>query len=217
MFAISFFAACSPGPDGDARSGASTDDAPAPREAAQDDASSNGKATAVFAGGCFWCTEAVFEQIDGVSDVVSGYAGGSEETANYQAVSTGQTEHAEAIRITYDPRKVSYEKLLEIHFASHDPTQVNRQGPDTGPQYRTAVFYADEQQKQIASDYIAKLNESGDYENPIATTLEPLEAFYPAEAYHQDYAANNPMSRYIRMFSEPKVEKVRKQFADDLK
>lgn len=216
MFAMFGFVACSPtsGESGSAAGGEpAASDAP-------DEASNAGDADlaeAVFAGGCFWCTEAVFEQIEGVASVVSGYAGGDAETANYEAVSTGQTDHAEAIRIRYDPKKVDYRQLLEIHFASHDPTQVNRQGPDVGPQYRTAIFYAEDEQRRIASEYIAELDKSGKYDKPVATTLEPLEAFYPAEGYHQDFAKRNPVHPYIRIHSDPKVEKVRKHFQDAVK
>lgn len=172
-------------------------------------------AHAVFAGGCFWCTEAVFEQIDGVSEVVSGYAGGDAKTANYKDVCNGDTGHAEVIQITYDPAKVSYKKLLEIHFASHDPTQLNRQGPDTGTQYRSAVFYESEEQKKAAEAYIAGLQPK--YSQKIVTTLEPLKKFYPAEEYHQDFAKRNPQHGYIKQQSAPKVEKVKKLFPDEVK
>jgi peptide-methionine (S)-S-oxide reductase len=173
--------------------------------------------TAVFAGGCFWCTEAVFEQLDGVQDVVSGYAGGDEATADYRTVSTGRTDHAEAIRITYDPSKITYGKLLHVFFATHDPTQVNRQGPDVGRQYRSAVFYADEAEKEVAQAYIHQLDGSGAFDRKIATTLEPLDAFYPAESYHQDYVDRNPDQPYIRFNALPKIEKVRKLFGEAVK
>jgi methionine-S-sulfoxide reductase len=165
---------------------------------------------AVFAGGCFWCTEAVFQSLNGVSEVVSGYAGGTAETANYDAVCSGATDHAEAIRIVYDPAKVDYETLLEIFFFSHDPTTLNRQGPDMGRQYRSAIFYADEEEKRRAEAYIARLNESGDYDRPIVTTLEPMTAFYVAEEVHQDFARRKPNHPYIRANATPKVEKVKK-------
>jgi len=174
--------------------------------------------TAVLAGGCFWCTEAVFEPLDGVRDVVSGYAGGSGDTADYQTVSSGKTDHAEAIRITYDPSVISYEKLLEIFFTvAHDPTQLNRQGPDTGKHYRSAVFYANEQEKRIAEDYIKQLEDEGVYSEPIVTTLEPLDAFYEAEDYHQDYAELNPLQPYIRFNAMPKVDKLKKKYGDEVK
>ena len=174
-------------------------------------------ATAVFAGGCFWCVEAVFEELDGVIEVVSGYSGGSQETANYEAVCTGNTGHAEAVEIIYDPSKITYEKLLEVHFATHDPTTLNRQGNDHGTQYRSAIFYANDKEKQAAQDYIVKLEKSGKYSRPIVTTLEPLQAFYPAEAYHQNFVCTNPMQGYVRAVAMPKVDKVRKLFPDDLK
>jgi len=174
--------------------------------------------TAVLAGGCFWCTEAVFEPLEGVRDVVSGYAGGSGDTADYQTVSSGKTDHAEAIRITYDPSVISYEKLLEIFFTvAHDPTQLNRQGPDTGKHYRSAVFYANEQEKRIAEDYIKQLEDKGVYSEPIVTTLEPLDAFYEAEDYHQDYAELNPLQPYIRFNAMPKVDKLKKKYGDEVK
>ncbi len=166
--------------------------------------------TAVFAGGCFWCTEAVFESLPGVIDVVSGYAGGREETASYELVSTGRTGHAEAVRITYDPAKVDYERLLEIFFASHDPTTLDRQGPDRGPQYRSVIFTTDPEQEAAATAYIEKLDAGGEYGAPIVTTVEPLAGFYEAEEVHQDFAARNPDHPYIRAHAAPKVEKVKK-------
>ena len=174
-------------------------------------------ATAVFAGGCFWCVEAVFEELDGVIDAVSGYAGGSRETANYEAVCTGTTGHAEAVQIIYDPTKISFQKLLVVHFATHDPTTPNRQGNDIGPQYRSAIFYANEAERKAAEDYIAELTKEHVYPRPIVTTLEPLKEFYPAETYHQNYVCTNPSQGYVRAVALPKVDKVRKLFADDLK
>ena len=176
------------------------------------------RAEAVLAGGCFWCVEAVYEQLTGILDAESGYAGGSAETAKYELVSRGNTGHAEAVRIVYDPAAISYGQILKVFFTvAHDPTQKNRQGPDVGPQYRSAVFYANDQEKQVAEAYIRKLNESGHFDKPLATTLEPLEAFYPAEGYHQDYARNNPAQPYIVFQARPKVEKVREKFPDALK
>ena len=169
--------------------------------------------TAVLAGGCFWCTEAAFEQLVGVLDVESGYAGGSAETANYRAVCGGNTGHAEAIRITYDPAKISYEQLLAVFFDAHDPTQLNRQGNDVGSQYRSAIFFADEKEQQAAAAKIRELNIAKVYARPIVTTLEPLTAFYPAEQYHQDYARQNPDQPYIQAVSMPKVCKVRDKHA----
>jgi len=165
--------------------------------------------TAVLAGGCFWCTEAAFEQLEGVLDVTSGYIGGSRETANYRAVCGGDTGHAEAIRITYDPAKISYETLLDVFFDAHDPTQLNRQGNDIGTQYRSAIFYADDDERQRAEARIRALNEKHAFPRPMVTTLEPLGAFYPAEDYHQDYARLNPDQPYIQSVSTPKVCKVR--------
>ncbi len=177
----------------------------------------NPTATAVFAGGCFWCTEAVFEQLDGVSDVESGYSGGSAQTANYEQVCDGTTGHAEAIRITYDPTKISYDRLLNIFFDSHDPTQLNRQGNDYGTQYRSAIFYANADQQQAAAAKIKQLNEAHAFPKPIVTTLEPLSAFYPAEQYHQDYARNNPYQPYIQAAAIPKVCKIRDKHASLIK
>jgi methionine-S-sulfoxide reductase len=168
---------------------------------------------AVFAGGCFWCTEAAFEQLDGVLDVTSGYAGGSKESADYDSVCKGSTGHAEVIRITYDPERISYEQLLDVFFEAHDPTQLNRQGNDIGTQYRSAIFYVSEAEKQAATAKIRELNEKGKFARPIVTTLEPLEAFYPAEDYHQDYARLNPDQPYIQAAALPKACKVREKYA----
>jgi methionine-S-sulfoxide reductase len=174
-------------------------------------------ATAVFAGGCFWCVEAVFEELEGVIDAVSGYAGGSKETANYEAVCTATTGHAEAVQIIYDPAKIDYRKLLQVHFATHDPTTLNRQGNDTGPQYRSTVFYANEDEKRAAQDTVDELARARAFDRPIVTTLEPLREFFPAETYHQNYVCANPRQGYVRAVALPKVEKVRKLFHDDLK
>lgn len=177
-----------------------------------------GRAEAVLAGGCFWCTEAVYRELDGVSAVVSGYSGGSAETADYGTVCTGRSEHAEVIQIAYDPAKLSYGELLRIFFAvAHDPTQLNRQGNDVGSQYRSAIFYADAQQKEVAERYIAQLDAAGIYTAPIVTRLEPLAAFFEAEAYHQNYAALHPGQPYIQAVSTPKVEKLRAYFGEALK
>lgn len=172
---------------------------------------------AVLASGCFWCSEAVFEQLEGVTSVVSGYAGGSAETADYQTVSAGKTQHAEAIEITYDPSKITYGELLQVFFTTHDPTTKDRQGPDWGHQYRSAIFYAGPDQKRVARAYIAQLNEAGVFDAPIVTTLEPLEGFYPAESYHQDFVAHHPDHPYVRQWAVPKVEKVRHKFEDEVK
>jgi peptide-methionine (S)-S-oxide reductase len=170
-----------------------------------------GKQSAVFAGGCFWCTEAVFEYVEGVQKVVSGYSGGEAKDANYRAVSTGNTAHAEAVEIIYDPSKVTYGQLLKVFFnVAHDPTQLNRQGPDYGRQYRSAVFYRDAEQKKIAEAYIKQLTEAQVFKKPIVTELAAFKAFYPAEEYHQDYAQANPIDGYIRVNAAPKVEKLKK-------
>lgn len=165
--------------------------------------------TAVFAGGCFWCTEAAFAQLAGVLDVQSGYSGGTKETAHYKLVCSGTTGHAEAIRVTYDPGRISYDRLLDVFFDAHDPTQLNAQGNDVGTQYRSAIFFANPEQKKLAEAKIRKLTEKKAFARPIVTTLEPLNAFYPAEDYHQDYAANNPDEPYVKFHSLPKVCKVR--------
>ena len=165
--------------------------------------------TAVFAGGCFWCTEAAFAQLKGVSDVTSGYAGGEASTANYQAVCGGDTDHAEVIRVTYDPGVIRYDTLLDVFFDAHDPTQLNRQGGDMGTQYRSAIFYANDAQKQAAAAKIKELTDKKAFPRSIVTQLEPLEAFYPAEAYHQDYADKNPNQPYIQGHAIPQACKVR--------
>ena len=176
------------------------------------------KAIAVFAGGCFWCVEAVFAQLRGVASVRSGYAGGTPETANYQAVCSGRTGHAEAIEIVYDPSKTTFGQLLKIHFSiAHDPTQLNRQGNDVGTQYRSAIFFSDDEQRRVAEAYIQQLSEAGVFNGPIVTSLEPLVQFFVAEAYHQNYAALNPGQPYIVYVSQPKVEKLRAYFGDRLK
>jgi peptide methionine sulfoxide reductase msrA/msrB len=177
----------------------------------------DGLAEAVFAGGCFWCVEAVFEELDGVKDAVSGYSGGDASTANYEAVCSGKTGHAEAVKIIYDPKKVSYDKLLEVHFATHDPTTLNRQGNDVGTQYRSTIFYANDREKAAAEKYIKDLDASGKAHGKVVTTLEPLKAFYEAEIYHQNYACQNPNQGYIRAIAQPKVEKVRSKFGELLK
>jgi peptide-methionine (S)-S-oxide reductase len=181
-------------------------------------APADGDATLVLAGGCFWCTEAVYLQLDGVKQVVPGYAGGPSETANYEAVCSGTTNHAEAILIRYDPRRISLGQILKVFFSvAHDPTQLNQQGADRGRQYRSAIFYADEEQKRVADAYIRQLNAARVFDAPIATTLEPLDRFYEAEAYHRNYAARNPAQPYIAFTAAPKVEKLRTNFRDLLK
>jgi len=173
---------------------------------------------AVFAGGCFWCVEAVFAELRGVESVRSGYAGGSAETANYKTVCSGNTDHAEAIEIIYDASKVTYGQLLKIHFSiAHDPTTLDRQGNDVGRQYRSAIFFANDEQRRIAEAYIKQMNEARVFNAPIVTTLEPLKQFFVAEAYHQNYAALNPSQPYIAYVAQPKVEKLREYFGDRLK
>ena len=168
--------------------------------------------TAVFAAGCFWCVEAVFEEIDGVREVVSGYAGGTKDTAQYRKVASGSTRHAEAVRITYAPARVRYADLLHVLFSTHDPTTKDRQGPDRGPQYRSAIFYASAEEKKVAEAYIAQLTKAQTFKRPIVTTLEPLDEFYEAEAYHQDFVRRNPNHPYVRRWAVPKVDKVKKVF-----
>ncbi|CAB3859515.1 MULTISPECIES: peptide-methionine (S)-S-oxide reductase MsrA [Achromobacter] len=189
-----------------------------PPPAADQAASAAATATqekAVIAGGCFWGVQAVFQHVKGVSNAVSGYAGGQAGTANYNAVGSGRTGHAEAVEITYDPRQISYGQLLQIYFSvAHDPTQLNRQGPDHGTQYRSAVFPANDSQRKVAEAYIAQLNKTGVYPKALATTIEPLQAFYPAEDYHQDYLVRNPNSLYIVINDMPKVENLAKTFPD---
>ncbi len=209
LLAMSGFSCARPGQAADVPPANKTLDQPAENQDSPE------FAEVVLAGGCFWCTEAVFEQLKGVESVVSGYAGGEANTATYEAVSAGRTEHAEVIRIRYDPTQISYTDLLQVFFAAaHDPTQVNRQGPDVGTQYRSAIFYADEQQKAVAEAYIQQINEAEVFSKPIATTLEPLDAFYEAERYHQDFVVNNPRQGYVVAQALPKVKKVREQFSD---
>jgi peptide-methionine (S)-S-oxide reductase len=162
--------------------------------------------TAVFAGGCFWGVQAVFQHTRGVLNALSGYAGGDKGSASYQLVSAGRTKHAESVEITYDPRQVSYGKLLQIYFSvAHDPTTLNRQGPDVGPHYRSAVFYRTPEQKRVTEAYIAQLDAAKAFRSKIVTQVTPLEAFYPAEAYHQDYATLNPNQPYIVYHDKPKI------------
>ena len=188
---------------------------PAPDQTLEE---TGGESRVVLAGGCFWCVEAVFLAIDGVLKVESGYAGGSAETANYEAVCTGTTGHAEVIDVHYDPSRVSFGELLQVFFSvAHDPTQLNRQGNDVGTQYRSAVFYETVAQKQLVEGYIRQLDAAGVYSGKIVTTLEPLEAYYPAEAYHQNFAARNPWQPYIMAVAAPKMEKLTQTWPDQLK
>jgi peptide-methionine (S)-S-oxide reductase len=169
--------------------------------------------TAVFAGGCFWGVDAVFKHVKGVSRVVSGYAGGGASTAEYEVVSTGTTGHAESVEVTYDPSQVSYGDLLKVFFyAAHDPTELNRQGPDSGTQYRSAIFFTNAAQKKIADDYIAQLDHAKTFPEPIVTQVVPLKGFYPAEAYHQNYLERHPDNPYILINDLPKLDLLREKF-----
>ena len=186
---------------------------PAP---AADVAAGDGLQTAVVAGGCFWGVQGVFQHTAGVVNAVSGYAGGSQMTATYEQVSTGSTGHAESVQIKYDPKKISYGKILQIFFSvAHDPTQLNRQGPDSGTQYRSAIFTTNDEQKKVADAYIAQLNAAKVYGKPIVTKVGSLEGFYPAEAYHQDYLTLHPTQPYIAYNDTPKVENLKKIFAEN--
>ena len=172
---------------------------------------------ATFAGGCFWCTEAAFERIEGVVDVISGYSGGKKKHPTYYEVGGGQTKHAEAIQIYYDPNVIDFPTLLDVFFVAHDPTQLNRQGPDKGPQYRSAIFYHNDTQKEQSEAAMKKLDDSGKFADPVVTELSAYKEFWVAEAYHQDYYELNPNQPYVRSVSRPKVEKVKKEFASILK
>jgi len=184
---------------------------PAP---ATDVAPSDGLQTAVIAGGCFWGVQGVFQHTAGVVNAVSGYAGGSPMTATYEQVSTGTTGHAESVQIKFDPKKISYGKILQIYFSvAHDPTQLNRQGPDSGTQYRSAIFTTSDEQKKVAEAYIAQLNAAKVYGKPIVTKVSALQGFYPAEAYHQDYLTLHPSQPYIAYNDLPKIENLKKLFA----
>lgn len=171
--------------------------------------------TAVFAGGCFWGVEAVFEHIKGVVNVTSGYTGDMAKKANYEMVSAGKTRHAEAVKVTFDPSQVSYEQLLKVFFSvAHDPTELNRQGPDTGTQYRSAIFYSNQEQKQLAESYIAELTRAKTFKRPIVTQIVALNKYYQAENYHQDYLIRHPDEEYIVVHDKPKLNNLRKQFPD---
>ena len=174
-----------------------------------------GLQTVVLAGGCFWGVQAVFQHTKGVTNAVSGYAGGQKETAHYEMVGTSRTGHAESVAVTFDPRQISYGKILQIYFSvAHNPTELNRQGPDTGTQYRSAIFYADDEQKRIAEAYIVQLDKAQLFSRPIVTKLEALSGFYPAEDYHQDFAVLHPSYPYIVFNDLPKVDNLKRLFAD---
>jgi peptide-methionine (S)-S-oxide reductase len=175
------------------------------------------KEVATLAGGCFWCLEAVFDELEGVEDVVSGYSGGSVPNPTYKHVCTGDTGHAEVVQVTFNPDVISYRDLLRVFFTIHDPTTLNRQGADVGTQYRSAVFTHNEAQEKIAEEVIAELNEAGLWDDPIVTEVVPVEAFYAAEEYHQEYFRRNPNQGYCRMVIAPKVAKFRKQYLERLK
>jgi len=169
--------------------------------------------TAVLAGGCFWGVQAVFQHVQGVRKVLSGYAGGTKANAEYEIVSTGKTGHAESVQITFDPKEVSYGQILQIYFSvAHDPTQLNRQTPDVGPQYRSNIFFTDEMQKKIAEAYIAQLNKSKVFGGSIVTRVDALKAFYPAEDYHQDFLIRNPQNPYIQRYDQPKLQNLKTVF-----
>lgn len=172
---------------------------------------------ATFGGGCFWCVEAIFERVDGVHSAVSGYSGGHVRDPSYREVTTGRTGHAEVVQVRYDPAVISYPELLEIFFKTHDPTTLNRQGADIGTQYRSAIFYHNERQKELAEQIRKELDDAGIWSDPIVTAIEPFEEFYQAEGYHQEYFASNPGQGYCRVVIQPKVEKFEKVFKDRLK
>ena len=179
---------------------------------------SNGKKEmAVFGGGCFWCTEAVFDEVRGVHSVVSGYAGGATKNPTYEQVCSGQTGHAEVIKIEFDPTEISFRDLMTVFFATHDPTTLNRQGNDAGTQYRSVILYTDDEQKRQAAAFIRELDDAKTFRNPVVTTLEPLAEFYPAEDYHQKFFANNPFQSYCQYTIPPKLNKLHKQFSELLK
>src|SRR5271154_1662542 len=176
-------------------------------------AQSKGKQTAVFAGGCFWGTQSVFERVKGVISTTAGYSGGSASAATYDQVSEENTGHAESVKVVFDPSKITYGQLLRIFFSvAHDPTQLNRQGPDVGSSYRSAIFYSNDEQQKISKDYIAQLDAAKVFPKPIVTQVVPLKGFYGAEAYHQDYALHNPNNPYIMVCDRPKVEALKQQF-----
>lgn len=176
-----------------------------------------GNAVATFAGGCFWCLQEIFEEVKGVNDVVSGYAGGKEKNPSYEEVSSGKTGHAESVQIYYDPKAISYQELLKVFFGTHDPTTPDQQGPDKGKQYRSVVFYHNEKQKEETEAYINQLNQSGKFDHKIVTEVVPYKEFYKAEAYHQNYYRHHPDDSYIKNETTPRVMKFRKEFKDMLK
>ena len=203
MMLVAILAAYSPGKDGPFPSPA-VDSAKTPQA---------GQQTMVIAGGCFWGIQAVFQHVKGVTNATSGYSGGEAKTAEYELVGTGQTGHAESVKVTYDPSQITYGELLRVFFSvAHDPTEMNRQGPDDGPQYRSVIFYNGDEQQRIAGAYIAQLDSAKVFAHKIVTQVAPLKGFYPAEAYHQDYASNHPTSPYIMFNDAPKVSHLKKEF-----
>lgn len=189
---------------------------PVPAPALDEQGSAQSKTeTAVLAGGCFWGVQGVFQHVNGVSNAVSGYAGGKEQTAQYEVVGSGTTGHAESVEITYDPREISYGRILQIYFSvAHDPTELNRQGPDSGTQYRSAIFPTTPEQEKIAKAYVAQLNAGKAFSSPVVTSIEPGRSFYAAEGYHQDFLAKNPTYPYIAINDMPKVEALKDQFPE---
>jgi peptide-methionine (S)-S-oxide reductase len=182
------------------------------------DRSRTNAGVAVLAGGCFWCVEAVYRQLDGVTAVTNGYAGGTADSADYESVCSGTTDHAEAVEVRFDPAKLAFGQILKVFFSiAHDPTTRDRQGPDVGRQYRSVIFYADDDQRRVAEAYIKQLDAAKVFDRPIVTEVVPLDRFYPGEEYHQDYAARNPLQPYILFNARPKVEKVRKVYKDRVK
>lgn len=177
-------------------------------------AAKSGHETAVFAGGCFWGTQSVFQRVKGVTATTAGYSGGSASTATYAQVTTETTGHAESVKVAYDTSKLTYGQLLQIFFTVHDPTQLNRQGPDVGTSYRSAIFYSNDEQKKIATAYIAQLEAAHIFSKPVVTQVVPLKGFYDAESYHQDYATNNPNNPYIQVCDRPKIETLKRDFPE---
>lgn len=173
--------------------------------------------TAYFASGCFWCVEAIFESVKGVKEVISGYSGGPEKNPTYEQVAYGRTRHAEAVEVYYDPEVISFQKLVQVFFGSHDPTTLNRQGPDRGAQYRSIAFYKSDDEKKIIEDYMTLLTSEGTYDRPIVTEVSKFDIFYPAEEYHQDYERRNPNNSYIKAVSIPRYNRFKENFGDYLK
>ena len=211
----SLLVACQSGPKKDAD--ASTADAQPVAELEPRTQDLSKFETAYFASGCFWCVEAIFESVKGVEEVISGYAGGSEENPTYDQVGAGKTSHAEAVEVYYDPEVISFFELVQVFFGSHDPTTLNRQGPDRGPQYRSIAFYKNEEEQKIINAYMQALRDNNVYDRPIVTEVTPFTVFYDAEDYHQDYERKNPNNPYIQNISIPRLNRFKKNFPDYLK